>query len=99
MKSFLIRTIHTRFSNAKEEISLQGTTNCLAKTKKNRRRRNRHSLSNRGPVPKILGLAHKRKAVAAVVLRANYQIKEAVAMARLKRTQIKYRKNLTWMKK
>jgi len=95
----LIRTIHTRFSNAKEEISLQGTTNCLAKTKKNRRRRNRHSLSNRGQVPKILGPAHKRKAAAAVVLPANYQIREVVAMARLKRTQIKYRKNLTWMKK
>jgi hypothetical protein len=95
----LTRTIHIRYSNAREAISLQGTTNCQARTKKSKRRRSRHSLSNRGLVPKILGLALKRKAAAAVVLPANYQIREAVAMARLKRTQIKYRKNLTWMKK
>jgi hypothetical protein len=56
-------------------------------------------LSNRGQVPKILGPAHKRKAAAAVVLLANYQIREAVEMAQLKKMQIKYRKNLTWMKK
>jgi hypothetical protein len=56
-------------------------------------------LSNRGQVPKILGPAHKRKAAAAVVLPANYQIREAVEMAQLKKMQIKYRKNLTWMKK
>jgi hypothetical protein len=69
--------------------------NCQARIKKNRRRKNRHSLSNKGQVPKILELAHKRKAAAVVVLLANYQIKEAVEMAQLKRMQIKYRKNLT----
>jgi hypothetical protein len=56
-------------------------------------------LSNKGQVPKTQELAHKRKAAAAVVLPANYQIREVVVMAQLKRTQIKYRKNLTWMKK
>jgi len=91
--------ILTKFSNARVEILHQGTTSCPAKTKKSKRRKNRHSLSNKGQVPKILGLAHKRKAAAAVVLPANYQIREAVEMAPLKRTQIKYRKNLTWMKK
>jgi len=91
--------ILTRFSNAKEAILLQGTTNCQAKTTKSRKKKNRHSLSNKGQVQKILGLAHKRKAAAEVVLPANYQIREAVAMARQKRMQIKYRKSLTWMKK
>jgi hypothetical protein len=56
-------------------------------------------LSNKGQVQKTQELAHKRKAAAAVVLLVNYQIREAVEMARLKRTQIKYQKNLTWMKK
>jgi hypothetical protein len=87
--------ILTRFSNAKEAILLQGTINCQAKTKKSRKRKNRHSLSNKGQVLKIQGLAHKRKVAAEVVLPVNYQIREAVGMARLKRTQIKYRKNLT----
>ena len=97
--SSLTRMILTKFSNARVEILHQGMTSCQAKTKKSRRRKNRHSLSNKGQVPKILGLAHKRKAAVAVVLPANYQIREAVAMARQKRTQIKYRKSLTWMKK
>ena len=83
----------------REAILLQVMTNCPARTKKNRKRKNRHSLSNKGQVPKTQELAHKRKAAAAVVLPVNYQIREAVEMARLKRTQIKYQKNLTWMKK
>jgi hypothetical protein len=91
----LIKTIHTKFSNAREVISLQVTTSCLARTKKSKRRKSRHSLSNKGQVLKIQELAHKRKVAAEVVLPVNYQIREAVAMAQLKRTQIKYRKNLT----
>ena len=83
----------TKSLNAKEEISLQVMISFQVRTKRSRKRKNRHSLNNREQVPKIQELAHKRKVAVEVVLRVNYQIREAVEMAQPKK--IKYRKNLT----